>query len=114
MQYAESAASQGDEQDAREDPFELVCAATRGDAASVASILSREGADVDAPDEDGSTPLIAAAWNNQIEVLKVLVDRKAGVNRANHTVCVPTTPTWLAQLLAERTKQPGHLHSCLC
>ena len=41
---------------------------------------------VDQGDEDGSTPLIAAAWTNQVEVVDFLLSKNANIDWANKTV----------------------------
>ena len=61
---------------------ELVWSATGGDLARVKEILSEQPDKVDEGDEDGSTPLIAAAWTNQVEVVEFLLERKANIDWA--------------------------------
>ena len=62
---------------------ELVWSATGGDLARVKEILSEQPDKVDEGDEDGSTPLIAAAWTNHVEVVEFLLERKANIDWAN-------------------------------
>jgi len=59
-------------------------AAELGDIAALASLLSVEGADVDARAEDSeSTPLVLAAANSRHEAAKFLLARGADPNAAN-------------------------------
>jgi len=45
-------------------------------------VLVKAGADVNAPSENGTTPLIAAARGGHLEVAKLLLANKADPNRA--------------------------------
>ncbi|QIN81431.1 ankyrin repeat domain-containing protein [Rubrobacter tropicus] len=63
----------------------LVSAAGRGDARSVSRLLQR-GASVEARDETGRTPLVAAAYGNHLEAAGILVDAGADVNAKDETV----------------------------
>jgi ankyrin repeat protein len=54
-------------------------AVRNGDRASVVS-LAAQGADVNALEDDRSTPLSIAAHNGNLEICKTLIDRKANVN----------------------------------
>ncbi len=58
---------------------DLVSAAGRGDAKAVRRLLER-GADVEARDGTGRTPLIAAAYGNHLEVARLLIEAGADVN----------------------------------
>jgi outer membrane protein assembly factor BamB len=58
---------------------QLLDAAGKGDAAAVASLLAR-GADVDADNGRGATPLYVAAEQGQLEVVKILLDHGADPN----------------------------------
>ena len=58
---------------------DLFDAANRGDLKKVKRLLN-EGADVNAKDEDGWTPLHWAAYYGHLNVVKLLVDRGADVN----------------------------------
>jgi ankyrin repeat protein len=44
------------------------------------------GALIDECDEDGSTALMAAAWEGQHDMVKLLLEYKADVNARNRTV----------------------------
>ena len=65
---------------------ELVWCATGGDLSRVSEILLSHPEMVDQGDEDGSTPLIAAAWTNQVEVVDFLLSKNANIDWANKTV----------------------------
>lgn len=65
---------------------ELVWCATGGDLSRVSEILASHPEMVDQGDEDGSTPLIAAAWTNQVEVVDFLLSKNANIDWANKTV----------------------------
>lgn len=63
----------------------LISAAGRGDAGSVRRLL-KKGANVEARDNSGRTPLIAAAYGNHLEAAKPLVEAGADVNAKDQTV----------------------------
>jgi ankyrin repeat protein len=65
---------------------ELVWAAHTGDQDKVANLIETSKRGVDDADEDGSTPLIAAAWSNYPEILTLLLNKGAQVNTQNATV----------------------------
>jgi uncharacterized protein len=64
--------------------MELITAADRGDATSVTQLLA-QGADVHASDERGVTALIAAAYQNHLEVAGLLIAAGADVNAQDET-----------------------------
>lgn len=75
----------GGEQTGREDAGEgLIPAAERGDAGEVERLL-KDGARVDARDEDGRTALVAAAYGNHLQVAELLVEAGADVNAKDDT-----------------------------
>ncbi len=59
--------------------LELVEAAQKGDLKRVQDLLNK-GADVETKNSDGITPLMAAAFNNHLEIMKLLLEREANVN----------------------------------
>ena len=64
---------------------DLVAAAGRGDAEAVRRLLER-GADVEARDGTGRTPLVAAAYGNHLGAARVLVEAGADANAKDDTV----------------------------
>lgn len=48
-------------------------------------LAEERGVSVDTPDEDGSSPLIAAAWTNQLPIVRYLLSQGANINHANYT-----------------------------
>ena len=48
-------------------------------------LLVTEGADVHATDNQGRTPLHEAAWSDQLEVVKLLVESDARIANRDHT-----------------------------
>jgi ankyrin repeat protein len=63
--------------------IDLLQAATMGRTDLLASILDRDASLIDIPDSQGKTALFHAAHNNRLAALKRLVERGAGVNRAD-------------------------------
>lgn len=57
----------------------LQAAAEKGDAASIALLL-KQGANPEARDESGATPLLIASRHNHIDAARVLIDAGANVN----------------------------------
>ncbi|HEX2729394.1 MAG TPA: ankyrin repeat domain-containing protein [Rubrobacteraceae bacterium] len=71
--------------DARDEAdMKLIPAAAQGDVNTVTRLLD-EGASVDARDEAGRTALVAAAYENRLEVAKVLIKAGADVNAKDET-----------------------------
>ena len=66
----------------------LLTATLRGDAA-MAELLIEHGADPNRPDKDNNRPLDAAVTNNHLEVLKLLLAKKAKVNYVDKTKMTP-------------------------
>jgi phosphate transport system substrate-binding protein len=62
---------------------ELLSAASSANVAEIIILLLR-GADVNAVDWDGNTPLVLAAANNTPQVIRFLIGKGANVNAANH------------------------------
>jgi beta-lactamase regulating signal transducer with metallopeptidase domain len=73
----------------RELAEELHVAATGGDTARVLELIGRESALVDAPDEDGMTPLALAAWEGHVGPVKALVRAGADLDRRNRNGLTP-------------------------
>ncbi len=69
----------------READMALISASSRGDEQSVKRLL-KQGADVHARDETGgTTPLIAAAYGNRLEIARILIEAGADVNVKDET-----------------------------
>ncbi len=66
-----------------EDAAGLALYASVGDLASVNRLLAKE-VDVNEPDKGNNTPLILAARNGHVEVVRTLLINKAEVNHINH------------------------------
>jgi ankyrin repeat protein len=84
---------------------ELIEAAQKGDLKRVQDLLNK-GADVETKNNDGITPLMVAAFNNQLEIMKLLLERDADVNvMANGVsllmVCSTMGQTPVVKLLLE-------------
>ncbi len=80
---AEPQQEQADPDSDRAD-MELITAAAQGDVQAVTRLLEK-GADVQAADANGVTPLIAAAYRNHLDVAQVLVEAGADVNTQDRT-----------------------------
>lgn len=95
----------------------LTLAVEANDPGGVALLL-QQGADIDAPDGHGRTPLMLAARMNNLDLVKMLTERKPG---ANYLASVPdhVTPLSLAidgaskDNLAERTDLLNYLLSTI-
>ena len=61
------------------DDANLSKAAAKGDLSAVLSLLD-SGADIDASDDWGLTPLISASLNGHVEVVQALLDKGADVH----------------------------------
>jgi len=55
-------------------------AAAEGDIATISTLIEEEGFNVDLLNEQGTTPIIAAAWTNQLESLTLLLANGANIN----------------------------------
>ncbi len=58
---------------------QLIQAAERGDAKTVLELIGK-GADLDAKDSRGRTPIMAATHGNRVETVKALIDAGANIN----------------------------------
>ena len=58
---------------------DLIAAATHGDVAAVQALLA-QGAEVDAKDDGGMTPLMWASEEGHLDVVQVLITKGADVN----------------------------------
>ena len=65
-------------------------------------LIEKEGADVNAKNPKGETPLHYTAWNNAVEFAKLLIDHGADINARD--VNGETPLHWATQ---ERTSYPG-------
>ena len=85
---------------------ELQSAAAYGDTRTVKQLLAK-GANIDARNEDGGTPLHTAAFFGQAEVAEVLIQGGADINARNNEGATPLdvsaldweTTRWIAALL---------------
>jgi len=86
-------------------------AAQRGNVIMLCSILIEQGADVNAKDNNGTTPLIYAAQSGQTELCSILIEQGANVNAKD---CFDRTPlsyayhsnlTEVFNLLMQHTKK---------
>jgi ankyrin repeat protein len=66
----------------------LLAASLQGDAAKVQELISR-GADVNATDPDGRTPLLNAVEKGKIDSVKLLLDKNARINVKTKTGGTP-------------------------
>ena len=80
----------------------LFSATEFGNSAAVAVLLEASGGVVDPRDESGATPLIVAAIQGQVEIIKALLDLGADANAADDQGC---TALHLASLGGD--KPPG-------
>jgi ankyrin repeat protein len=64
-----------------------VWAANNGDLPAVRALLDAGNHNVDECDEDGSTALLAAAWSNHPDIVRLLLEHGADINAQNATVC---------------------------
>jgi len=78
------AADEQENRPATEKDLGLIRASERGDTQAVRRLLQQD-ASVDARDERGRTPLIAAAYANRLEVARLLIGAGAGVNVKDET-----------------------------
>jgi len=67
---------------------ELIYAVRSGDPAKVAPLVEK-GADINAKDEKGNTPLHLAAYNGFTETVRLLVDKGADINAVNNSLDTP-------------------------
>lgn len=73
--------------------MQLLFMACRGDAKGVEDLLNEEGIDVNSIDLDGRTALHIAACEGHVEVVKLLLSRKANIDaRDRWGSTVLTTP----------------------
>jgi serine/threonine-protein phosphatase 6 regulatory ankyrin repeat subunit B len=81
-QSRDNAASRVSSAVPRVEPFLRMCAA--GKPKDVEDAI-RDGADVNAPDRRGITPLMAAAWNDNPDVLPILIEHGSKLDAADNS-----------------------------
>jgi ankyrin repeat protein len=64
-------------------PRDLFAAAAEGDVHTTRALLRKQGVDVDAENENGTSAMCVAAAHGHTEVITVLLDHGAGVNKAD-------------------------------
>ena len=69
--------------------FEIFAAADRGDTATAAALLSRQPSLVNSRKSNGDTPLHAAAYQGDLALARLLLERGADVNAANQGGLTP-------------------------
>lgn len=74
--------SSGDGADGGAVSGQLWQAAQRGDTARVKQLL-QQGADIEAPDADGNSPLVWAAYHGHVQVVKLLLEQGADTESQN-------------------------------
>ena len=90
----------------------VVDAVEQQDSARVVELIE-EGADVNAPQVDGTTAIHWAAYNNDLPAGKLLIDAGASVNEENRYGVMPLTPAIisgaddLVELLLEQGADPN-------
>jgi ankyrin repeat protein len=72
------------------EPLLLLAASVDG-GEKVVRLMLDAGADVDARDGSGNTPLIASAADDRIKIVQLLIDRGADVNARNRDGDTPLT-----------------------
>jgi ankyrin repeat protein len=68
---------------------ELASAVLANDAATVRTLLERDGADVDRIEDDGSPALLWAVYNDNLDIVRLLVDAGADVGAPNREGMTP-------------------------
>lgn len=61
----------------------MIRAAKKGDVATVRALLAQDPNLINARDTDGSTPLHCAAWRDNVDVAKVLLNAGADIQARN-------------------------------
>ena len=84
----------GDQREAKPMTAELVTAIRNGDVRVVRQLLDN-GADVNARDAEGNTPLILASFYASPECLELLIEKGADVNSANKAGATPLSCRWM-------------------
>jgi ankyrin repeat protein len=74
------------------DAKEIIRAAKKGDMAMVGRLLKADPSLLHARDKDGSTPLHCAAWNGQVDVVRLLLERGADASIENQNTHWGGTP----------------------
>lgn len=70
-------------------PARTLTEAAKIGSVSAAQTYLNAGTDINSQDEDGSTPLVAAAWHGNLEMVKFLISRGADVEWADKSGLTP-------------------------
>lgn len=80
-----SETEQDDKIDFRNDSFPLHEAVENNNKARVLKLINEEGLDVNSKSSDGDTPLLIAVTNNNLDLVRMLLDAGADVNIRNES-----------------------------
>lgn len=100
----------------REEGLSLIKASESGDAETVKALLNK-GVYVHTQDKDGRCPIVAAAYNNQLEVADILLAAGADVNMKDDTIqsayliSTMAGPDGYIDLLRKTLKAGADVHS---
>lgn len=89
----------------------LLCTAARQGDVQSASLLIERGANANAQDEQGNTPLHFAALNAHVEVLAFLIEKKVDVNMMNNQGNTPLDEA-VGSILCSSNRYPDYEKTC--